>query len=82
MTVLFWDIDGTLLTTAKGGVPAWEQAVREVTNQAFDLAQLPQFILKGPKAFGRHGNLFGSHARIPQRNKTHCIPALTAGLHQ
>lgn len=37
MTVLFWDIDGTLLTTAKGGVPAWEQAVREVTNKDFDL---------------------------------------------
>lgn len=38
MTVLFWDIDGTLLTTAKGGVPAWEKAVHEVTNQEFDLA--------------------------------------------
>ena len=37
MTVLFWDIDGTLLTTAKGGVPAWEQAVREVTHKEFDL---------------------------------------------
>ena len=30
MTVLFWDIDGTVLTTAKGGVPAWEAAVLEV----------------------------------------------------
>ena len=25
MTVLFWDIDGTLLTTGKAGVPAWEK---------------------------------------------------------
>ncbi len=39
MTVLFWDIDGTLLTTAKGGVPAWEQAVNETTKQAFELSQ-------------------------------------------
>ena len=39
MTVLFWDIDGTLLTTAKGGVPAWETAVREVTRKDFELAQ-------------------------------------------
>src|SRR5678810_226750 len=30
MIVLFWDIDGTLLTTGKAGVPAWEQAVREI----------------------------------------------------
>lgn len=41
MTVLFWDIDGTLLTTAKAGVFAWEDAVREITGRNdFELAQL------------------------------------------
>ena len=41
MTVLFWDIDGTLLTTAKAGVFAWEDAVREFTGRTdFELAQL------------------------------------------
>ena len=41
MTVLFWDIDGTLLTTARAGVFAWEDAVREFTGRAgFELAQL------------------------------------------
>src|SRR5215204_5554159 len=40
MIVLFWDIDGTLLSTAKGGVPAWEQAVREVTGRDFELASI------------------------------------------
>ncbi len=39
MIVLFWDIDGTLLTTGKGGVPAWEQAVREVIGREFELAK-------------------------------------------
>ncbi len=39
MIVLFWDIDGTLLTTGKGGVPAWEQAVREVIGRKFELAK-------------------------------------------
>jgi phosphoglycolate phosphatase-like HAD superfamily hydrolase len=39
MTILFWDIDGTLLTTAKAGVPAWEAAVRAVTGQEFELAK-------------------------------------------
>lgn len=37
MSVLFWDIDGTLLTTGKAGVPAWETAVREVVGRDFSL---------------------------------------------
>jgi phosphoglycolate phosphatase-like HAD superfamily hydrolase len=40
MIVLFWDIDGTLLTTGKAGVPAWDEAVREVTGRDFELASL------------------------------------------
>ena len=38
MTILFWDIDGTLLTTAKAGVPAWEEAVKEVVGHDFELS--------------------------------------------
>lgn len=40
MTVLFWDIDGTLLTTAKAGVFAWEDAVRELTGRQFELIRM------------------------------------------
>ena len=40
MTILFWDIDGTLLTTGKAGVPAWEQAVRETTGKEFQLSSI------------------------------------------
>jgi phosphoglycolate phosphatase len=40
MIVLLWDIDGTLLTTGKGGVPAWEQAVQEITGREFQLASI------------------------------------------
>jgi phosphoglycolate phosphatase len=41
MTILFWDIDGTLLTTGKAGVPAWEAAVTEVTGRSgFELASV------------------------------------------
>jgi phosphoglycolate phosphatase-like HAD superfamily hydrolase len=40
MTVLFWDIDGTLLTTGKAGVPAWEAAVREITGCEFRLSSI------------------------------------------
>jgi phosphoglycolate phosphatase-like HAD superfamily hydrolase len=40
MTVLFWDIDGTLLTTGKAGVPAWEAAVKAVTGRDFQLSSI------------------------------------------
>jgi phosphoglycolate phosphatase len=40
MTVLFWDIDGTLLTTAKGGMFAWDDAVKEVTGRDFKLESM------------------------------------------
>jgi phosphoglycolate phosphatase-like HAD superfamily hydrolase len=40
MTILFWDIDGTLLTTAKAGVFAWEEAVLELTGCTFELARV------------------------------------------
>jgi phosphoglycolate phosphatase-like HAD superfamily hydrolase len=38
--IVFWDIDGTLLTTGKAGVPAWEAAVREVTGKDFELSYI------------------------------------------
>ena len=37
-TVLFWDIDGTLLTTARAGIHAWEDAVAERMGQPVDLS--------------------------------------------
>jgi phosphoglycolate phosphatase-like HAD superfamily hydrolase len=40
MHVLCWDIDLTLLTTARAGVFAWEEALVEVGAAAQDLAQL------------------------------------------
>ena len=40
MITLFWDIDGTLLTTAKAGVPAWETAVLELTGKPFQLSSI------------------------------------------
>ena len=40
MTILFWDIDGTLLTTGKAGVPSWEAAVRAVTGHDFELSSI------------------------------------------
>lgn len=37
MTVLLWDIDGTLLSTARAGVYALEHAAREVCGEDIDL---------------------------------------------
>ena len=39
-TVLFWDIDGTLLTTGRAGIFAWEAAASEVAGRPVDLQQL------------------------------------------
>lgn len=39
--VLCWDIDGTLLTTARAGVFALEKAAREVTGRPLDLQSMP-----------------------------------------
>jgi phosphoglycolate phosphatase-like HAD superfamily hydrolase len=40
MIALFWDIDGTLLSTGKAGVMPWEAAVREVTGHDFQLSSM------------------------------------------
>ncbi len=37
-TVLFWDIDGTLLTTARAGIFAWEEAFEEVLGRELDMS--------------------------------------------
>lgn len=39
-TVLFWDIDGTLLTTGRAGIIAWERAVKEVFGREADFTRL------------------------------------------
>lgn len=39
-TILFWDIDGTLLTTARAGIFAWQDAVDEVLGAKLDLSEL------------------------------------------
>jgi len=39
-TYLFWDIDGTLLTTARAGIFALEEAARAVLGREIDLAHM------------------------------------------
>jgi phosphoglycolate phosphatase-like HAD superfamily hydrolase len=40
MIVLFWDIDGTLLSTGRAGIFAWNDSARELTGRDFDLTAL------------------------------------------
>ena len=37
MLLVFWDIDGTLLTTGRAGIHAWEDALAEVSGVRADL---------------------------------------------
>lgn len=39
-TLLFWDIDGTLLTTGRAGIFAWESAASEAAGRPIDLQML------------------------------------------
>jgi phosphoglycolate phosphatase-like HAD superfamily hydrolase len=46
--LVFWDIDGTLLTTGRAGIFAWEDALRTVAGveahlASFDTAGIPDF---------------------------------------
>lgn len=48
--LLFWDIDGTLLTTGRAGIFAWEDALDEVAGvradlSEFDTAGHPDFLI-------------------------------------
>lgn len=40
MKILFWDIDGTLLKTAKAGLYAFEEAVAEMFSTTFDFTTI------------------------------------------
>jgi phosphoglycolate phosphatase-like HAD superfamily hydrolase len=40
LQLLFWDIDGTLITTTRAGLYAFEQATEELYGEQFDFAQL------------------------------------------
>ena len=50
--LLLWDIDGTLLTTARSGIGAWEEALHELTGvrtdlSTFDTAGHPDYLIAG-----------------------------------
>ncbi|MBP2627114.1 MAG: hypothetical protein H6Q68_1825 [Firmicutes bacterium] len=40
MRILFWDIDGTLLKTAKAGLYAFEQVIQEILTIPFDFSTI------------------------------------------
>ena len=40
MLCVFWDIDGTLLTTARAGIFAWEEATEAVLGERIDMSTM------------------------------------------
>jgi len=79
-TYLFWDIDGTLLDTARAGIFAWEEAIREVLGDEPDMATMQtagltdaEIALRVAAAHGhddprRAGDLLHSYAgHLPER---------------
>ena len=47
-TVLFWDIDGTLRSTGRAGIHAWQDALREEIGREVDLAHFDTAGLPDP----------------------------------
>lgn len=61
-TVIFWDIDGTLLTTARAGIHAWEDAVEKRIGKPVDLSQ---FQTAGLTDVDISGKLAANHGLDP-----------------
>ena len=81
--VLFWDIDGTLLTTGRAGIYAWEEALKQVLGVSLDLsnfrtAGLTDFNIAG-SLVEAHGNSAGPDTvtRVVRAYEQHLAGALT-----
>jgi len=59
-TVLFWDIDGTLLSTGRAGIYAWQDALREEIGRDVDLAEFDTAGLPDPLIATRLLREFGT----------------------
>lgn len=58
--MLFWDIDGTLLSTGRAGIYAWQDALREEVGRDVDLAGFDTAGLPDPLIATRLLQEFGS----------------------
>ena len=63
MTLVFWDIDGTLLTTGRAGIFAWEEALHEVAGVEADLWG---FDTAGHPDFGSRRRLLSEYGGQPE----------------
>jgi phosphoglycolate phosphatase-like HAD superfamily hydrolase len=64
--VLCWDIDGTLLTTARAGIFAWEDALREAVGRAADLSTFRTAGLTDVEIAARLLERFGLEPTVPR----------------
>lgn len=58
--MLFWDIDGTLLSTGRAGIYAWQDALREEIGREVDLAEFDTAGLPDPLIATRLLREFGN----------------------
>jgi phosphoglycolate phosphatase len=61
--LLFWDIDGTLLTTGRAGILAWQDSLREVAGVDADLGT---FDTAGIPDYGIARRLLATYASMPE----------------
>lgn len=73
--LVFWDIDGTLLTTGRAGIFAWQDALRAVSGVA---ANLESFDTAGVPDFGIARRLLQEFAGRPDPDETTLRRLVTA----
>lgn len=64
--VLFWDLDGTLLTTARAGIHAWEEAAAAVVGRPVDFSTLHTAGYTDVEIAARILEAFDLDARCPE----------------
>ena len=86
MTLVFWDIDGTLLTTGRAGIFAWQEALHEVIGVevdlwSFDTAGHPDFGI-ARRLLTEYGGLVEPEAAVVRRLVNRYEDLLPDALHR
>ena len=93
-TFLFWDIDGTLLTTARAGIFAWKDATEEVLGRRVDMgtmqtagltdAEIAVMLAQGNGVADSAARLLDEYARrlpaVLPRREGHVLPNVRENL--
>ena len=68
--LVFWDIDGTLLTTGRAGIFAWQEALREVDRRTTRISR--RSTPRGIPTSGSRGGCWASTPAVAEPDDPRC----------